>query len=199
MADTGAPWNIPFVTPTDNPRVFPAADEAQALAVAAGLSAAGNAGIGSNVVQVIKTDTFTTSSSSFTNITGLGASITPSSNTAKVLVIADVIVGSVTTAELALRLDGGNAGTYVGDASGTRARAASFQRHDSADHRGDRTQTRHTMVYLDSPASASPVTYNVQIVSPSSVTLYVNRAELDTDDPSRARTASSITLIEVAV
>jgi hypothetical protein len=27
MADTGAPLNIPFVTPTDNPRVYPASSE----------------------------------------------------------------------------------------------------------------------------------------------------------------------------
>ena len=40
MADTGAPWNIPYVEPSDLVRDYPAADEAQANAIAAALSAA---------------------------------------------------------------------------------------------------------------------------------------------------------------
>jgi hypothetical protein len=40
MPDTGAPWNIPYVEPADLVRDYPAADEAQALAIAAGLSSA---------------------------------------------------------------------------------------------------------------------------------------------------------------
>jgi hypothetical protein len=36
------------------------------------------AGIGSNVVQTVKTDTFTTTSTSYTTLTGLSATITPS-------------------------------------------------------------------------------------------------------------------------
>ena len=40
MADTGAPHFIPYVEPTDLVREYPAADEAQALAGAAGLTAA---------------------------------------------------------------------------------------------------------------------------------------------------------------
>lgn len=41
MADTGAPWNIPYIEPSDIVRDYPAADEAQALAIAAALSGAG--------------------------------------------------------------------------------------------------------------------------------------------------------------
>jgi hypothetical protein len=59
MADTGNPWFIPFAEPSDLVRDWPALSSAVGTAVAAGLSAAGNAGIGSNVVQTVKTDTFT--------------------------------------------------------------------------------------------------------------------------------------------
>ena len=40
MPDTGAPWNIPYVDDSDLVRDFPTADEAQALAIAAGLTSA---------------------------------------------------------------------------------------------------------------------------------------------------------------
>ena len=56
-----------------------------------GLSSGANGGI-IQVVQSVKTDTFSTSSSSFTDITGLSATITPSSNSNKILVILDLMV-----------------------------------------------------------------------------------------------------------
>lgn len=57
MADTGAPWNIPYVEPADLVRNYPAANELMADAIAAGLSAAGTdaierTGTDSTVVQV---------------------------------------------------------------------------------------------------------------------------------------------------
>jgi hypothetical protein len=58
MPDTGAPWNIPYVESTDLVSDWPADSLALANAIAAGLDDAGNAGIGSNVVQAVKTDTF---------------------------------------------------------------------------------------------------------------------------------------------
>jgi hypothetical protein len=41
MADTGAPWNIPFAEPSDLVRDWPALSEDVADAVAAGLSSTG--------------------------------------------------------------------------------------------------------------------------------------------------------------
>jgi hypothetical protein len=57
MPDTGAPYFIPFAAPADLVRDWPDLSEDVALAIASGLSAAGNPGIGSNVVQTVKTDT----------------------------------------------------------------------------------------------------------------------------------------------
>ena len=83
MADTGAPWNIPFVEPTDLVRDYPAADEAQALAVAAGLSAAGQ------VRQIVRATDGTnrlTSSSSFVDAQ-ISVTITPTSANSNLLII----------------------------------------------------------------------------------------------------------------
>ena len=85
MANTGAPWNIPYVEPTDLVRDYPAADEAQALAVAAGLSAAGT------VEQVVVSDfadnIVSTSSTSFVSIPNLSVSITPKSADNKIIAV----------------------------------------------------------------------------------------------------------------
>jgi hypothetical protein len=43
------------------------------------------------VVQTTKTDTFTTTSTSFTDVTGLSVSITPSSASSKILIFSEII------------------------------------------------------------------------------------------------------------
>jgi hypothetical protein len=190
MSDTGAPWNLPFPLSTDLVRDGADAIKALAEATATGLSAAGNAGIGSNVVQTVKTDTFTTSSTAYVG-TGLSASITPTSATSKILVIIHASVGNASPAYL--RISGGNAGTYVGDADGSRVRAA------SQSTAFDTEQNATTIVYLDSPNTASSTTYELEMRrgSITSANIHLNRSDSDTNDGNRARTASSITLIEV--
>ena len=193
--NTGAPWNIPYVEPSDLVRDYPAADEAQALAIAAGLDAAGNAGIGSNVVQTVMTDTFDSTSTSFVTITGLSATITPTSADSKILLIAQF----VTSQQAALvkdmvfyRFSGGNATDYVGDADGSRSRAAIGQFTQ-----GDDLQYVQSMVFLDSPNTTSAVTYNVEGRRQSANVFTVNRPQNDADDADVGRFASSITAIEV--
>jgi hypothetical protein len=199
MPDTGAPWNIPYAAPADLVRDWPDLSEDVADAVAAGLSAAGNPGIGSNVVETVKTDTFTTSSTSFTTVTGLSATITPSSDTAKILVIAQVVVSQSVTNNVGvhLRLSGGNATDYVGDTASNRVRVIStFGNFGSLWD----TMLAVPMVYLDSPAVATPVTYSVEVRvdTTSGGSALVNRSGTDTDNNKFGRAASSITVIEVA-
>jgi len=195
MPDTGAPWNIPYVAPTDNPRVYPAADEAQALAIAAGLDAAAVAGIGSNVVQVIKTDTFTSTSTSFTAVTGMAATITPTTNTSKILIIVQVSHGQNGTAAYGnFKVTGGNTATYVGDTVGNRISAVFGGFSNSA---LGAVLLSAPIVYLDSPTTTSPTTYQLEVRTPSS-SVFINRSATDTNSTDFTRGASSITLIEVA-
>jgi hypothetical protein len=201
MPDTGAPWNIPYVAPSDLVRDYPSDSEDLADAIALGLSAAGNPGIGSNVVQTVKTNTFSTSSTSFITVTGFSASITPSTATSKVFIIVDAKLGQNATSnnQVMIRVTGGNAGTYVGDADGSRIRAAGSTQTYNFDASIASVDTSYAVqaVYLDSPATASSVTYTVEMRA-STGTGFLNRANTDGSTANIARNASSITLIEVA-
>ena len=202
MADTGAPWNLPYPLPTDLVRDGADAIKDLAEAVADGLDDAGSEGIGPNVVQGVLKSTFSTSSSTYTTITGLTATITPSSATSKVLIIAQVScsINNADNVTATMRIAGGNATDYVGDAGGANqprglnslfnsdfSLGTAYARHRSVEP--------ETFVYLDSPASASPVTYSVEVLTNG--TFYVGRNHFDGNFVQNPRTASSITVIEV--
>jgi hypothetical protein len=154
-------------------------------------------GLGPNVVQSVKTDTFSTASGTFTNVTGLSVTITPSSATSKVLLIAEVTgyVSDVTSSSYGFRFSGGNTSAYVGDLVGSRPQGA-FGQSPGA-HGGSRNQYSHVLLYLDSPATTSATTYNLQTSAPTG-TVYVNFSQTDDNNNRGWRNASSIIAIEVA-
>jgi hypothetical protein len=185
MPDTGAPWNLPYPAPSDLVRNGPAQFEALADAVADGL-------LIKQVVQTVKTDTFVTSSATFVDVTGLAVTITPSTNTSKVLVIVQLTTAESQDGALGFwKVVGGNMGTYIGNTEGTRTRAVTGGHTRGETNGGMQSQS---IVYLDSPATGSAVTYQVQAGIND---CYLNRASGDGDGPSRGRGASSITAIEV--
>ena len=199
MPDTGAPWNIPYVAGTDLVSDWPTDSLALANAVASGLDAA-NVGIGSNVVQTVKTDTFATSVTGYQDVTGLSVAITPSSASSKILLIAQVNVShtDVSSAHAYIDITGGNAGNYIGDAASNRTRVISGMGFGSGLVGGlDESLYAAIAVYLDSPATTSSITYQVR-VHRNTGTTHVNRGPLDSDISFAARGASSITAIEVA-
>jgi len=195
MPDTGAPWNIPYVASTDLVSDWPADSLALANAIDAGLDAAGNAGIGSNVVSVTKTDTFSTTSGTFTPVTGLSVAITPTSATAKVLVICQIIWSSGSGNHGAFKMTRGGTDVYIGDAASNRTRAVFGGNGDAA---LTDPAWPGVIVFLDSPATTSSTTYQVETVATAG-TIYVNQSSNDTDNSTFVRGASSITAIEVAV
>lgn len=144
------------------------------------------------VVSTTKTDTFSTTSTSFTDVTGLTVSITPSSATNKVLLVAQVSLGSSANG-VNLRLSGGNAGTYIGDAASNRIRSVIG---GSSLMAGDAIESM-VLVFLDSPATTSSTTYAVEMRTSGSAG-YVNRSTSDVNLADYSRGASSITAIEVA-
>ena len=150
------------------------------------------------VVETVKTDTFSTASSSQTAVTGLSAAITPSSTSSKVLIIAQVTVGASDI--VAVTISGGNAGNYIGDTASNRTRVIGAIQATSAGNGFNPANSLflQTAVYLDSPATTSPVTYQVEVGTRGVGTAYVNRSSTDTDLSTFHRGASSITVIEVA-
>ena len=167
MPDTGAPWNIPYVDPTDLVRDYPQASEDLAEAIADGLDAAGNAGIGSNAVQTVKTNAFTTTSASFVDVTGLEVTITPTSDTAKVFVLVQFSAQNASNAQADGLLLRDSTAICVGSSSTAVTNLGYFD-PDS------RNQTFGHM-FVDSPATASSVTYKYQVRT-NAGTLLVNRS-----------------------
>ena len=150
------------------------------------------------VKQAYKTDTFTTTASSDTDITGLSVSITPSSTSSKILVTSNVSgfshnglgggfciqrdstkIGQADSSSSRVRTSF-SGGLYTGDASGT------GQMHFNA-----------VACYLDSPSSTSALTYKV-VGQLNGNTLRVNYEESDADNNDTNRGVSHITVMEIA-
>jgi hypothetical protein len=145
------------------------------------------------VVNVMKTDSFTTTSTSFTDITGLSASITPSATNSKILVFATLsMVGASGTNGALSRLLRDSTVIVQSDAAGSRDRTMS-QIEAIA------TTTAFTSVsYLDTPNTTSALAYKIQTRSNvAAQTAYINRTITDGDVAGYGRSVSSITLMEV--
>jgi len=150
------------------------------------------------VVSAIKTDTFSSSlaSGETATITGLSASITPSSTSSKVLVLVDVSGTSLQGDGTSFILERGGSPVSIGDSASPRT-SVTFGGQSPAGSRGQFSAAANV---LDTPATTSSVTYTVDVHNQynSATTVYVNRS---VDDPAGAngtRAASRITLMEVA-
>ena len=149
------------------------------------------------VVSVSKTDTFTMSSSTYADVTGLSVSITPSSSSNKILVLSNVSMGQTTVGGgFSMQLLRGTTAIFIGDAEGDRPRASFGSRFDPTG--SNQAQTSATPVFLDAPNTTSPLTYKIQVRIGSGGVVTVNRSGLDSDGSQFPRTSSSITLMEVA-
>jgi len=155
---------------------------------------------GGKILQVIsttKTDTFTASvagGAESGDITGLTASITPSSTANNILITGFVFTDKYHTQGFSIYRDATKIGQ--GDAASNRTRIHSATSREGATN----NPTSGAMNFLDSPSSTSSVTYSVRLHNGDSgtQTLYVNRSQADTDSAPFARGVSTITLMEVA-
>jgi hypothetical protein len=155
----------------------------------------GSGQIITQVIQVIKTDVFSTTSTSFVNVTGLTVNITPTNSANKILIIAQVNGSGQDHASF--RLARNSTGIYVGDSVGgsrTLASAANFYFGPS----NPLNIENATIVYLDSPATTSSTTYNVQAMIASASTLFVNRSSGDDTANYSFRVPCSITAMEIS-
>ncbi len=144
------------------------------------------------VVSTTKTDTFTTASTTFTDITGLSATITPKFDSSKILVTAQICgCNDHGTSQSVLTIARNSTAIYLGNTAGSRLRGVEMNSP------GASAMISVAILYLDSPASTSSLTYSIQVRNPSG-TLYINRSENDTDATSHTRGASTITVMEIA-
>jgi hypothetical protein len=164
-------------------------------ATATGLKWAAAAG-GGKVLQVVsttKTDTFTKTSASYEDITGLSVTITPSAATSKILVMVALNGSGVVASSFAnYQIVRDSTAIAIGDTAGSRVTATGIL-YGSV--------TGVTSFgggnFLDSPSSTSALTYKVQLGINTAGNAYINRAATDTDSANFTRMVSSITVMEI--
>jgi len=146
------------------------------------------------VVQTVKSDTFSSSSSSWTDITGLSVSITPSSASSKILIMYSIIASESASQFASFRITRNSTGIAIGDASGNREPATTSSWGGGANN----YLNSQSVQYLDSPSTTSSTTYKVQTISTASQINYINRNVRDNDAYYEPRTISTITVMEIA-
>ena len=150
------------------------------------------------VVQSVKTDTASVGGATFADI-GLSASITPSSSSSKILVQVQANTGASAGFSMKTRLMRDSTAIHIGDAAGSRPRASTENTGTYSTGTPSYNSFPVSIIFLDSPSTTSAVTYKVQYASYNSFTIYINRSGSDLNTSEyEARTASSITLMEVA-
>ena len=167
-------------------------------------SAAQPAGSTLQTLSTTKTDVTSayTSSIAVWN-TGLTVAITPSHASNKILICGYVqisIAGPQHNIGLLLNKGGTIIDGYRGDASGSRTRNGTGG-HNMPDGGYDNYTAAIHFNYLDTAGGTSAITYGVSVRNPSGSarTIYMNRANTDTDNTYHYRTASTITVMEIAV
>jgi hypothetical protein len=143
------------------------------------------------VVNSVKTDTFSTASTTFVDVSGVSASITPASTSNKILVTVSFAADHDSSSYPMFRILRDSTSVLLGDSAGTRIQVT----FGTSAASGNRPQAA-SYTLLDSPNATSATTYKVQM-RVASGTGYVNRSALDTDTTGYFRSAATITLMEV--
>ena len=158
------------------------------------------------VKNAIKTDTASVTSNTFTDISGLSISITPSSSSNKILFRGYVSIGTEGNTNVAIKIfrDSTEIGKSTANstaANNSTATAAGL--NVSSVTSSVKSQIKQLQFeVLDSPNTTSAVTYKVQFAEISlyqyaSVIVYINRTHFPTS-ASLHGTISSVTAMEVA-
>ena len=154
-------------------------------------------GVGGKILQVkqtVKTDTWSSTANSFTDISGMSVSITPTSTSNKILIDVNLNYGGtsnvyasckvlrdstvVVTSTAVAQANQVNASFVIGTRSAFKVSSAGFK-------------------FLDSPSSTSALTYKVQVYVRDGQTFKINRPDNDDNDDYVMGGTSSITAMEV--
>jgi len=150
---------------------------------------------GGKIVQVkyaTKVNTFSTAATSFTDVTGLAATITPTS-TDNYIAIWAFINGNTTGSKSYGRIARDSTAIGVGTASGSTVSAGWDMNHGGS---SNRAQTSGN-VWVEQAQSTSSTVYKVQVRHENGgADVYVNRTSSGTDDASCGRYSSSIIVME---
>jgi len=149
------------------------------------------------VVSTTKTDTFSSNSDSFTDLTGLSVTITPTSTSSKILFIASLCYGCSADSYASGRLVRGSTPLGVAPAASSRTVCGfSMQMNLNANNK----LYSLSYQYLDSPNTTSATTYKLQgrTYSGDSRSFCINQTQIDNDVNFHHRGESRVIAMEVA-
>ena len=148
------------------------------------------------VVSTAKTDTFTSATLGWLDVTGLSVSITPRSTSSKIMVFGRITgLGTIGATRMQMRLVRDATAISIGDAASARLQVSGNEIYGGADADA---LLGSTVFYLDSPATTSASTYKIQVLNGNGVsTIYINRTQNDTNSVITPRATSSITVMEI--
>ena len=149
------------------------------------------------VVQSVKTDVWNTSSTTPVDVTGMTATITPTSSTSKIMVRVNLKWSIYGHGDIYLLRNGTQ--IYYGDAYGIQTQSA-LHAYGSGSYGSDYNLAAGDIEYLDSPATTSAVTYKLTAAVPHSASyqIAVNYSRPNENGAYNSRLASTITLYEIA-
>ncbi len=145
----------------------------------------------SGVVQVkstIKTDSFSTTSTTFVDVTGVSVSITPTSASNKVLVMVSGVNGS-NGVDNFTPINLVRDSTAIAQSTGN----ANFAATLNLINQSTGITLPFSIIFLDSPATTSQITYKIQLRSNNNPLAYIGR-QATSDN----RSVTTITVMEVA-
>ena len=153
---------------------------------------------GGKVLQVISafnTSTFSTTNTSFTDVTTLSVTITPIAATSKIRLLGIINFGHSADVFTATRFTRDGTAIGVGDTAGSRTSVSSGNYQGNAGGVGSLLTV--PLNYIDSPSSTSAITYKIQVSQNAAGTLYVNRGSDDSNNASNMRAISSLIVEEI--
>jgi hypothetical protein len=153
------------------------------------------------VVQTLKTDTFSTASDTFVTVTGTTATITPRATSSKILILGTMFVGTTSSASAPsafVKVVGGNTSAYLGDAAGNRIQAVGTIGSAATAYQASRGNGFTSLAFLDSPATTSAVAYGLELRRGIGSTAVLGMHGNDDDNAGSGRFPTTIILMEVA-
>ena len=161
-------------------------------------------GIGGGIIQVKSTtitNTFDNDQETFVDITGVTVTITPTRSDSKMLVMYNGCAGVESTNRFGhlrvVRVIGGTTNTtiYVGDQGESNQARTSSSFSCSQSY----MLNQFSGTFMDAPATTSPVTYKLQVAAgDTGYKVNIGRSDNNSNEFSRARTPTSITVMEIS-
>ena len=152
------------------------------------------------VVQTAKTDHYSVTNTTGTDITGMDVTITPASSNSKVLILVELAVGDQGNGYSGFKLIRGS--TTIGQSTALDSANVSNTQDTAFGFGSESSQATYKLNntsfnFLDTPSTTSATTYKVQIVTWTSTTFHLNRPNSVGNARYTMSGTSTITALEI--